>query len=171
MAHFILTIVAERRICIRSFSTLEDAQAKMKEHFYKALLHPEYLDEDISQGEVDIGSCSAFINYDYAKSDENLDWKITYLDDNGIILPLSECGDIISLEESQIAPSHKKTLSTKDTSELFGQMIDIIEDFLEERFSSLTKDCSNSEVLIRGDDYEFLRNRLSETLQHWDLLL
>lgn len=67
------------------------------------------------------------------------------------------------------------TVSTENTPELVGQMIDIFEDFLDEKkiiVPNRERDCSpdfdpDNVTNIYGDDYDYLQERISATLWDW----
>ena len=57
--------------------------------------------------------------------------------------------------------------------ELIGQIIDLFEDFLEEKQINITNDereDNESAAIIYGSDYFVLEDGIEETLRNWNLL-
>ena len=60
-----------------------------------------------------------------------------------------------------------------DKCELIGCIVDIFEDFLEEKgvkISNEERDENNSEAIIYGIDYGILSEQIESTLRAWDLI-
>lgn len=58
-------------------------------------------------------------------------------------------------------------------NEFVGQIIDIFEDFLEERDISLNnpdREADEDAAIIYGDDYFEIEDRIISTLRNWDLI-
>lgn len=55
-----------------------------------------------------------------------------------------------------------------DTIELIGQIIDIFEDYLEDK-KNITKE-TDADVLIKGKDYDKLASAIKDTLVSWELI-
>ena len=80
--------------------------------------------------------------------------------------------------EKEIKPE-PKDLGSNDRAELFGQMIDIIEDFLDDK-GITAEDIPNEEreddvdgenlAIIYGSDYDFLRNQFEHLLISWGFI-
>lgn len=63
-------------------------------------------------------------------------------------------------------------LSDTDKSEFTGQIIDIFEDFLEEKEAIIaSNDCRDDGVIIAGKDYDEIRCKLSEMMENWGLFI
>ena len=64
-------------------------------------------------------------------------------------------------------------ISSEDKCEFIGQIVDIFEDFLEEKGINVPnedRDENGSEAIIYGMDYEILSEQIESTLRAWDLL-
>ena len=66
-------------------------------------------------------------------------------------------------------------ISKEDKPELIGQLIDIFEDFLEEKGIEIenpqkTEDNEESAAILYGDDYAALEKEIEKTLVNWKLL-
>lgn len=66
-------------------------------------------------------------------------------------------------------------MTSEDKVELIGQIIDIFEDFLEEKGVRIPNDERNEDneditANIYGMDYEILSTQIESTLRAWDLL-
>ena len=60
-----------------------------------------------------------------------------------------------------------------DKCELIGCIVDIFEDFLEEKGVKIPneeRDENNSEAIIYGMDYGILSEQIESTLREWDLI-
>lgn len=60
-----------------------------------------------------------------------------------------------------------------DKCELIGCIVDIFEDFLEEKGVKIPneeRDKNNSEAIIYGMDYGILSEQIESTLRAWDLI-
>lgn len=63
-------------------------------------------------------------------------------------------------------------LSDDDKREFTGQIIDIFEDFLEEKDAIIaSNDCRDDGVIIAGKDYDEIRCKLSEMMENWGLFI
>lgn len=103
MSYYILTTVAEREITTESFKTLAAAQNTMHTEFMNALRDPDSFEEGMDDSSIGYNDSSAYINYDYANDGtSNMDWSISYLDDAGIIHPLTGDGDILNHAGTEI---------------------------------------------------------------------
>ena len=69
----------------------------------------------------------------------------------------------MNIDELQLPPASK--INDDDLKELRGQFVDIVEDYLTEKYVP-DKDA----VFIKGDDYDKLANKFIETLKNWHLL-
>lgn len=72
---------------------------------------------------------------------------------------------------------HKKyAVSPEDKPEFIGQIIDIFEDFLEERGGlsqpnyEKDEDEEDTNVNIYGSDYDQLYEKITDTLQNWGII-
>lgn len=64
-------------------------------------------------------------------------------------------------------------ISSEDKCEFIGQIVDIFEDFLEEKGINIPnedRDENESEAIIYGDDYGIISEQIESTLIAWDLL-
>lgn len=64
-------------------------------------------------------------------------------------------------------------VSQADAPELIGQIIDIFEDFLEERHVVLNNDERDEDLdaaIIYGSDYGILQDQLQQTFRFWQLI-
>ena len=64
-------------------------------------------------------------------------------------------------------------VSQADAPELIGQIIDIFEDFLEERHVVLNNDERDEDpdaAIIYGSDYGILQDQLQQTFRFWQLI-
>lgn len=64
-------------------------------------------------------------------------------------------------------------ISSEDKCEFIGQIVDIFEDFLEEKGINIPnedRDENGSEAIIYGDDYGIISEQIESTLRAWDLL-
>ena len=68
----------------------------------------------------------------------------------------------------------KEPLTQADKEELYGQFIDLFEDFLEERNVCFAdpkeKDTSEKDAVITGDDYDELKQNIESLLVNWNLI-
>ena len=68
----------------------------------------------------------------------------------------------------------KEPLTQADKEEMYGQFIDLFEDFLEERnvcfADSKEKDTSEKDAVIAGDDYDELKQNIESLLVNWNLI-
>ena len=64
-----------------------------------------------------------------------------------------------------------KKISKEDKAELIGQIIDVFEDFLDEKGIVIeTPEEEENQAIIYGDDYYQLEDKIAETLINWNLL-
>ena len=63
-------------------------------------------------------------------------------------------------------------ISSEDKCEFIGQIVDIFEDFLEEKGINIPNDEreDNNPAIIYGMDYGLLSEQIESTLRAWDLL-
>ena len=63
-------------------------------------------------------------------------------------------------------------ISSEDKCEFIGQIVDIFEDFLEEKGINIPNDEreDNNAAIIYGMDYGLLSEQIESTLRAWDLL-
>lgn len=61
-------------------------------------------------------------------------------------------------------------LSKEDTPEFIGQIIDIFEDFLEEKGVQLNFEESDDEVVLYGNDYDSLSDKIKNMLKAWHVI-
>lgn len=68
----------------------------------------------------------------------------------------------------------KEPLTQADKEEMYGQFIDLFEDFLEERNVCFgdpkEKDTSEKDAVITGDDYDELKQNIENLLVNWNLI-
>lgn len=68
----------------------------------------------------------------------------------------------------------KEPLTQADKEEMYGQFIDLFEDFLEERNVCFgdpkEKDTSEKDAVITGDDYDELKQNIESLLVNWNLI-
>lgn len=68
----------------------------------------------------------------------------------------------------------KEPLTQADKEELYGQFIDLFEDFLEERNVCFAdpeeKDTPEKDAVITGDDYDELKQNIESLLVNWNLI-
>lgn len=68
----------------------------------------------------------------------------------------------------------KEPLTQADKEEMYGQFIDLFEDFLEERNICFgdpkEKDTSEKDAVIAGDDYDELKQNIESLLVNWNLI-
>lgn len=68
----------------------------------------------------------------------------------------------------------KEPLTQADKEEMYGQFIDLFEDFLEERNICFgdpkEKDTSEKDAVITGDDYDELKQNIESLLVNWNLI-
>lgn len=68
----------------------------------------------------------------------------------------------------------KEPLTQADKEEMYGQFIDLFEDFLEERSVCFgdpkEKDTSEKDAVITGDDYDELKQNIESLLVNWNLI-
>lgn len=68
----------------------------------------------------------------------------------------------------------KEPLTQADKEELYGQFIDLFEDFLEERNVCFAdpeeKDTPERDAVITGDDYDELKQNIESLLVNWNLI-
>lgn len=68
----------------------------------------------------------------------------------------------------------KEPLTQADKEEMYGQFIDLFEDFLEERNVCFgdpnEKDTSKKDAVITGDDYDELKQNIESLLVNWNLI-
>lgn len=57
-----------------------------------------------------------------------------------------------------------------DASELTGQVIDIFEDFLENKNIHLNDDHDNNQPIISGSDYDTLKTQIDQLLMNWQII-
>ena len=57
-----------------------------------------------------------------------------------------------------------KKFNNMDKAELIGQIIDVFQDFLEE------KEISKNEFIIYGSNYDDLADSIESTLRNWNLI-
>ena len=61
-------------------------------------------------------------------------------------------------------------LSKEDTQEFIGQIIDIFEDFLEEKGVQLNFEESDDEAVLYGNDYDSLSDKIKNMLKAWHVI-
>ena len=74
-----------------------------------------------------------------------------------------------------MANNKKPIISTEDTPELIGQIIDIFEDFLEEKGITIENDeredsGEENDAIIYGTDYGTIQDELEATLKTWNII-
>ena len=63
-----------------------------------------------------------------------------------------------------------KTLKKEDMTELIGQFIDVVEDFLEFKKEETEKNGEETTAIIEGDDYDMLATKFRSILTGWELV-
>ena len=63
----------------------------------------------------------------------------------------------------------KEPLTQADKEEMYGQFIDLFEDFLEER-NVCFGDPKEKDAVITGDDYDELKQNIESLLVNWNLI-
>ena len=64
-------------------------------------------------------------------------------------------------------------INNEDTSEFLGRIIDIFEDFLEEKginIDNSEKEEDDDAAIIYGSDYGILQDRLTDLLKAWEII-
>lgn len=64
-------------------------------------------------------------------------------------------------------------ISNEDTSEFLGRIIDIFEDFLEEKgidIDNPEKEDNDDASIIYGSDYGILQDRLTDLMKAWRII-
>ena len=64
-------------------------------------------------------------------------------------------------------------ISNEDTSEFLGRIIDIFEDFLEEKGINIDnpeKEEDDDAAIIYGSDYGILQDRLTDLMKIWEII-
>ena len=70
----------------------------------------------------------------------------------------------------------KHTVTNEDKPEFIGQVIDIFEDFLEKRGGlsepnyEKDEDGEDTNVNIYGSDYDYLYEKITNTMQRWNII-
>lgn len=69
--------------------------------------------------------------------------------------------------------NNKTHISRSDLPELIGQVIDIFEDFLEEKHVAISnpdREGDPDAAILYGDDYDRLSGQIGQTLVNWDIV-
>ena len=103
----------------------------------------------------------------YGDWDDPVDVCIECVDCNEVLVSASD------FSETEDAPVSACKVSGHDIPEFIGQIIDIFEDFLEEKgidIPNTEKEDSDCPAIIYGTDYGELQSSLEDMMQNWDII-
>ena len=100
------------------------------------------------------------------------DWN----DPADVCIECTDCGEVLVSAEDFISSASSEAVPRNELPEFIGQIIDIFEDFLEEKGINIENDEKNdrddpeSAAIIYGTDYGQLQSDIESTLIGWGIV-